>query len=257
MLKRSRPISPPLRPSIPFELDLNVAPAYTEFISSAREVKRPRIFANHTPDSTVVMGVHGWPGHSHGYHTSSDISSKRRRLSPEAMEEDGQDAIANNDSPRDIKRRRTVAPSLDGKSRGWEPPSPPTTHSSSGSSRHTIEGGDEDYDSDWDTEDDTHGSSSEGWEANLSEYRDANTLLHTLHAQSRIRVQPTFHSYHAHPQQPSSPSVASNEFVSQGRTNAVTVDSSDAETQMVKERYEERNKLASLPCALLHALIVL
>jgi len=192
------------------------------------------------------MGVHGLLGHSHDCHTTSGGSlPKRRRVSPEAMEEDDLDSIPHSDSARDSKRRRTAAPSLDGMSRGWEPPSPPATQSSSSSFKYSTERGDEDNESDWDTEnDESHSSRSEDWKHDVSEYGYANTLLHTLHAQSRLRVQPIFYHYHQPGQLPSpSPSVAENEFVSQGRTNTDIVESPDVECQLVKERYEERNKL--------------
>lgn len=80
------------------------------------------------------------------------------------------------------KRRRTAAPSLEGKSRGWS-------------------------------------EEEEEWKLKAGEYRDANTLLHELHAMNRHRIQPA-----ASPPPPAEQDVPPEE------------------SEKVKERYEERNK---------------
>jgi hypothetical protein len=149
-----------------------------------------------------------------------------------------------------MKRRRTVAPSLEGKSRGWNPRSSSSTGSSSRSPRYSIGEDEEDYDVSEGTEERIHDRDVDGeeWKTKAGEYRDANTLLHDLHAQNRQRVHPpSIHNYQQQQLLPL-PTVGENDFIPPSREwdDSDTTKTPDFESRLVRERYEERNKLVSV-----------
>lgn len=131
---------------------------------------------------------------SHGFHSNSMVSKRRRDRSEEPELDVDAEPMEEDQEEHNNKRRRTVAPSLEGKSRGW----------------NTFPLLQEE-------------ELVEEWKNDAGEYKDANTLLHELHAQNRHRtVQPV---------------------VQQDREHYLAEwEDTGGESQSVKERYEERNK---------------
>jgi len=243
MLKRQRPSSPlpipaaygDLRPST-FHPAANMStPSVHPDPSFGISRKRPRV----SPD--VIPGVIGVGGNANaGRHTffSSSLLSKRRR-SPDPMD-DGDDPEGDSEprfgpqisnthsdyqregessdslaspSAMTLKRRRTAAPILEGPSRGWGPDQ--TSHSDTGSGVP----GPTSY---------SHSSNPAlppvGWvlETQIGEYARENAKLHDLHT---LR-----------------PRLPHSEEMSQDYNGVANV-AVDTEGKVVKERYEERNKL--------------
>ncbi|KAF9649086.1 hypothetical protein BDM02DRAFT_3186605 [Thelephora ganbajun] len=192
--------------------------------------KRPRVSPDVAPGVTSVVG-----SGSAGRHTffSSSVLSKRRR-SPDRMD-GGDDSGGDSDSgphPHisntysdyqreagswdplasrpsiDLKRRRTTAPVLEGSSRGWGPDRSETGPDGPGLSSfpHSF--------------DPAHPPV--GWtlETQIGEYAQENSKLHDLHA---LR-----------------PRLPYSEEATQDHNANADV---DMEEKVVKERYEERNKL--------------
>ncbi|EPQ60920.1 hypothetical protein GLOTRDRAFT_113424 [Gloeophyllum trabeum ATCC 11539] len=158
-------------------------------------------------------------------------------------------------SQRDMKRRRTAAPSLDGPSRGWAP--------------LDADSGDEDDEVDEWQLDDNDGRTAEYSRETSERYRASNTLLHDLHAEYQHRLlfmpSPSQHSrsdMQSYPPHPSITSCPAKQDVLRLSDRPIMVERNGhlhrhtnldiqgekegidtAEGLRVKERYEESNRL--------------
>jgi len=247
MLKRQRPSSPLPIPAT-YDNDLSPIPGASTFhcptagmsvhVNSSFGIsrKRPRVSPDITPG---VVGVGG--SGSGGHHTffSSSVLSKRRR-SPDPMDDsDGSEGdseptpdpqFSNTSSyhqreiePSDsltsrpttnLKRLRTIPPVLEGPSRGWGPDQPD----------HIGIGPDIPSSASYPYSSFDPTNPPPGWvlETQVGEYAQENARLYDLHA-LRPRL--------PHPEE-----------ATQDQNAIASVDV-DMEEKVVKERYEERNKL--------------
>jgi len=251
MLKRQRPSSPlPIPaaydddPSNPSTFhpgaNMNAQPFYADSFGISR--KRPKVSSEIVPGT---MGAGGSGSAARHAYSSSSVLSKRTR-SPDPMDDDdGEDyeddgyseskpgpQISNTHpdyqrerDPTDPlvsrptinpKRRRTTAPILDGSSRGWGP----SQHSYIGTDGPEIPSLTSHPYSSFDP-----ANPPPGWvlETRIGEYAQENAKLYDLHT---LRPRLT------HPEE-----------VTQDQQNASGSVGVDIEEKVVKERYEERNKL--------------
>ncbi|RDB28495.1 hypothetical protein Hypma_015275 [Hypsizygus marmoreus] len=154
--------------------------------------------------------------------------------------------------PRETKRRRVLPPTLDGRSRGWGGPS------------HDNGGDDEEYVSEEEEQEDEGDDRLALGMEGIGEYKEANNVLHELHALQQHRLMfsspSSPHLHHA------SPHTSSENFLTFGRENNPTkidrqisqtrdppyasptamqteTSHSKDEISLVTERYEDTNRL--------------